>query len=199
MKIDPNSKTFHGASTFVMFVALNVLFVITCIPVITIGMATSALFEATLRYSDDEGGQLINDYLTALRRNAGRATAVYLCLVAPLVALAFSGLFWLFQGGIVSLAAAIVAFLGAVYLFTAFLYGMALVARYRNSVRQTVKNAMLLSVVEPWRTFVLAVIPATVVSLTAVFPVFIVIVATIGFSVGAYAVALLFRSVFAKH
>lgn len=195
MRIDPNGTTFHGASAFVMFIVLNVLFLITCIPVITIGMATSALFEVTLRYSDEEGGHLIREYLAALKRNAGRATVVYLCLVLPLGVLAFSGLFWMFQGSPVSG----VAFLGALYLFAAFLYGMALVARYGSTLRQTLKNALLLPAAEPWRTFVLVIVPATAVSLTAVFPAFVIILGSVGFSVGAYASGFLLRRVFARH
>jgi uncharacterized membrane protein YesL len=199
VRIDPNGKTFHGASTFVMFIVLNVLYLLTCVPVITIGMATSALFEVTLRYSDDEGGHLIRDYLGALKRNSWRATAVYLCFAVPLLALAFSGLFWMFQGSLVSGAASGIAFLGALYLFAAFLYGMALVARYRNTLRQTLKNALLLPAAEPWRTFVLIIVPATAVSLMAVFPAFAIILGSVGFSVGAYASSFVFRKTFARH
>lgn len=199
MRIDPESKTLHGASTFVTFVVLNVVYLVTCLPVLTIGMATSALFEVTMRYSDEEGGDLIEGYFRAFGKNAGRATAVYLCLAVPIVVLTFSGFFWAFHGGPVSLLAALLAFLGALYLFAAFLYGMALVARYRNSLRQTLKNALLLPAVEPWRTFVLVIIPATAVSLTAVFPVFVIILGTVGFAVGVYFSGFLLRRVFARH
>lgn len=199
MRVDPEGKTLQGVSTFVTFIVLNVLFLVTCIPVVTIGLATSALFEVNLRYSDEERGHLIRDYFIALRRNAVRATAVSLCLLLPLVALAFSGLFWLLQSSILSGAVAIVAFLGALYLFAAFLYGMALVAQFQEPVRRSVKNSLLLPAAEPWRTLVLVIIPATVLSLTVIYPAFSVILLTIGFSVGAYASAFIFRSAFSRH
>jgi uncharacterized membrane protein YesL len=199
MRIDTGGKTYQGVSTFLSFIALNLLYLLTCVPVVTIGMATSALFEVTLRYSDDDGGSLIADYFRAFKANAWRATAVYASLVIPMFALAFSGFFWMFQGGSVSLIATIIAFLGTLYLFAAFLYGVALVARYRNSYLQTMKNALLFPAAEPWRTFVLIVIPATVVSITAIFPVFMVILLTVGFSVGVYASGFLLRNVFARH
>lgn len=199
MRVDPEGKTLQGVSTFVTFIVLNVLFLVTCIPVVTIGVATSALFEVTLRYSDEERGNLIRDYFIALRRNAVRATAVSLCLLLPLVALVFSGLFWLLQSSILSGAVAIVAFLGALYLFAAFLYGMALVAHFQEPVRRSVKNSLLLPAAEPWRTLLLVVIPATVLSLTVIYPAFSVILLTIGFSMGAYGSAFLFRSAFGRH
>jgi uncharacterized membrane protein YesL len=199
MRVDPDGKALQGVSTFLTFIVLNVLFLVTCIPVVTIGVATSALFEVTIRYSNDERGHLIKDYFIALRRNALRATVVSLTLLVPLVALAFSGVFWLLQNSVVSGAVAIVAFLGALYLFAAFLFGMAIVANFHEPIRRSVKNALLLPAAEPWRTLVLILMPGTVLSLTIIFPYFTVILLTIGFSVGAYASAFIFRSAFARH
>ncbi|MHA7987468.1 DUF624 domain-containing protein [Rathayibacter sp. CAU 1779] len=199
MRVDPDSKVMSGATTFVSFIVLNVVFILTCVPFVTIGMATSALFEVTIRYSDDEGGQLIRDYLRALKSNWLRGTVVFVCFALPAIFLVFSGLFWAFSGSTLSIAAAIVALLGALYFFAAFLYGCALVGRYDNRMRQTLKNAMLLPVAESWRTFVLVIIPATAVSLSAVLPAFLVVLATIGFSVGAYGAGFLLRAVFKRH
>ena len=58
------------------------------------------------------------------------------------------------------------------YLFAAFLYGMAQVACFRNTVRQTLKNALLLPVAEPVRTLGILLIPVTAVCLTILFPPF---------------------------
>ena len=116
-----------------------------------------------------------------------------------MLVLAFSGLFWAFSGSAVSIAAVVVALIGALYFFAAFLYGTALAGRYESGLRQTLKNAMLLPVAESWRTFVLVIIPVTAVSLSAVFPAFLIVIATIGFSVGAYASGFLLRSIFARH
>lgn len=199
MRVDPDGKVMSGASTFLSFVMLNVVFILTCIPVVTIGMTTSALFQVTMRYSDDEGGHLIGDYLRALRANAARGTMVLLCFAVPALVLIFSSLFWAFSGGPFTIAATILAVLGALFFFAAFIYGAALVGRYNNGLRQTLKNAMLLPVAEPWRTFVLVIIPATIVSLTMIFPAFVIVLATIGFSVGAYVSGFLLRNAFSRH
>lgn len=199
MRVDPEGKTLQGVSTLLTFIVLNVLFLITCLPVVTIGVATSALFEVTLRFSDDERGHLVRDYVIALRRNAVRATAVSLSLLVPLVLIAFSGVFWLLQSSILSGAVAIIAFIGALYLFAAFLYGMAIVGNFQDSISRSLKNALLLPAAETWRTLLLVIIPATVLSLTIIYPAFAVILLTIGFSVGAYASAFIFRSAFARH
>lgn len=199
MQIDPNSRNIQGITSFLTFVALNVLYLLTCLPVVTIGVATSALYEVTIRYSDDERGRPIKDYLLALRADARRATLVYLALVVPVVVLAFSGVFWLSSSSAIGGAAATLAFLAAAYLLAAFLYGMALVAQFDTGVRRTVRNALLLPAAEPVRTFGIVLIPVTLLAVTIVFPTFVVVLVTVAFSVGAYASAFLFRGVFARH
>jgi len=199
MRIDPESRALSGLTTFLTFVALNLLYLVLCVPVITIGAATSALYEVTMRYSDDESGHPLKDFLPAFLANFGRATLVMLGLLAPAVLLGYSSVFWFSMPSILGGVAGIVAVLGALYLFAAFLYGMAQVASFRAPVRQTLKSALLLPAAEPVRTLGVLLIPVSLVAFTILFPPFGFIVLTVGFSVGAYATAFLFRSVFGRH
>jgi uncharacterized membrane protein YesL len=199
MRIDPDSRALNGFSTFLTFVALNLLYIALCLPVVTIGAATSALFEVTIRYSDDESGRPLKDYFPAFRANFGRASVLMLCLLLPAALLGFSSVFWFAHPALFAGVAGVLAIIGAVYLFAAFLYAMAQVAYFRNTVRQTLRNALLLPAAEPVRTLGLLIIPVTAVALTILFPPVGFLVLTIGFSVGAYATAFLFRSVFARH
>jgi len=66
MKVDPESPAVQGLTTFLAFVVLNLLYLMTCLPVVTIGVATSALYEVTFRYADEERGNLLRDYIAAL-------------------------------------------------------------------------------------------------------------------------------------
>ena len=198
MRIDPESRGLNGLSTFLVFVALNVVYLVACLPIVTIGAATAALYEVMIRFSDEESGRPLRDWFAAFRANFGRATLVSLALLLPFLVLAFSGFFWLSLSHVLSGAASALAFIGAVYLLAAFLYGMAQVAYFRNTVRQTIKNALLLPVVEPVRTLGIVLIPVTGIVLTILFPPFVILLLTIGVSIGAYASAFLFRSVFAR-
>jgi uncharacterized membrane protein YesL len=198
MRIDPESRGLSGLSTFLAFVALNVVYLVACLPIVTIGAATAALYEVMIRFSDEESGRPLRDWFAAFRTNFGRATLVSLALLVPLLVLAFSGFFWMSLPNVMAGAASALAFLGAVYLLAAFLYGMAQVAYFRNTVRQTIKNSLLLPVVEPVRTLGIVLIPVTGIVLTILFPPFVILLLTIGVSIGAYASAFLFRSVFAR-
>lgn len=198
MKIDPESRSLQGMSSFLGFVGLNLMYLGSCIPIVTIPAATSALYEVTIRYSDDERGRPVKDFFPALGRNFGRATVLGLTLGVPMLLLAVAGVFWSAHPGVLAGAAAALAVLAAVYLFAAFLFGMALTATYASGFRQALKNALLLPAAEPLRTFGVLLIPVALVCITIVFPMFLVILATVGFSVGAYATAFMFRSVFAR-
>jgi len=144
MRIDPENRIAQGLTGFLSFVALNLLYLLLCLPIVTIGAATSALYEVMIRFSDDERGRPVKDFFPAFLRNFVRATLVALCLLTPVVLLAFSSVFWISQDSVLSGVAAAVGIAGAVYLFAAFLYGMAQVAYFQVGVRQTLKNSLLL-------------------------------------------------------
>lgn len=199
MQVDPYNRSVHGLTTLLAFIALNVMYILTCLPVITIGVATSALFEVTMRYADEERGDLIKGYVVALGRNLGQATAAFLALGLPAGLLAFAAVFWFSYDSTVSGAAAILAGLGSAYLFGALLWALALVAAFRNSLGQTLRNALLLPVTEALRTVGLVLVPWTLLALSIVAPGFVWLTLTLGLSLGAYGMAFLFRSGFARY
>ncbi|GAA1989991.1 hypothetical protein GCM10009718_29600 [Isoptericola halotolerans] len=198
MRIDPEGRNAQGITTFVLFVVLNVLYIVTCLPLVTIGAATSALYEVTLRYADEERGDLIRGYFRALRKTWWRATLVQLLLGVPTAMLAFSAVFWLTMDGVVTAVAGLLAALGSLLGAAALLYGFALVAWFDAPLRRTLHNAVLLPLVEPARTMGLVLLPVTAGCLVFVMPQAVVVVATIGFSVGAYVSALVLHDVFRR-
>ena len=198
IQINPDSRVLQGLSTFLAFVGLNVLFLLCCIPVVTIPAATSALFRVTIRYSDDELGRPFRDYLPAFAASFLQATAVGFAFLLPAALLVFSGVFWFSAATVIGAVAGALALLAAGYAFVAFLYGMALVAQYRDTAWRTIRNALLFPAAEPVRTTGIVIIPVTAVCLVMLFPAFILILLTVGCSVGAYLAAMIFRSVFAR-
>jgi len=199
MRIDPESRGVQGLITFLSFVGLNVVYLVTCLPVVTIGAATSALFEVTYRYSDDERGNLVKDYFPAFGRSFARATLLMLATLLPALAMAFAAVFWSQHQSPIAGAAMVLCIFAVTYLLMAFLVAMGLVARYRNTVRQTLRNAFLLPSAEPLRCFGVLLVPVTQLCLAIVSPSFWFVIVTIGCSVGAYGTAFLFRSMFSRH
>ncbi len=198
MKIDPESRTLQGLTTFILFVVVNILYLLTCLPVVTIGAATSSLYEVMLRYADHERGDLVRGYLAALGRNAWRGTAVAVVLGVPAVMLVFSGVFWLSMSSVLSAVAGVLAVIGACYVLAALQYGLALVGWFDAGLRRTLHNAILLPAAEPARTMGLLLLPVAAVSILYVAPQTVVLAVTIGCSFGAYVSTFLLHSVFRR-
>lgn len=198
MAIDLEGRTVQGIGAFAVMVVLNLLYLLACLPIVTAGAATSALFEVMLRYADHERGKPLTDFLRALRHNLLRATAVHLALGVPVLALLFAARFWFTVGGPLSLVGALVAALMAVYLLGALLHGLGLVAAFDEGVGRTLRNALLLPGAEPLRTAGLVLIPTTALALALVVPGPAWLVGTIGASVGGYLAALLLHSAYRR-
>ncbi|WP_418276281.1 YesL family protein [Isoptericola jiangsuensis] len=198
MSIDPNGRNVQGITTFVLFVVLNVLYLVTCLPVVTIGAATAALYEVTLRYADDERGDLVRGYLRALRTNLWRGSAVLAVLGIPAAMLLFSAVFWFTMDGSLTAVAGALSVVATCYVGAAVLHGLALVAWFDAPLRRTVRNALLLPLVEPARTAGLVLLPVGVGALMFAVPQVTFVVATIGFSFGAYVSAFILHSVFRR-
>lgn len=56
-------------NTLCNFVVLNLVFLISCLPVITIGTALSSLYYVTLREARGEYGYLVRTYIKEFRKN----------------------------------------------------------------------------------------------------------------------------------
>jgi len=67
MKYNPDGQLYKITTVFSQFTLLNLLYIFSCLPIITIGPATSALYEVTFRYLDEERGDLFVGYVLALR------------------------------------------------------------------------------------------------------------------------------------
>lgn len=199
MAIDLENRTIQGLNAFAAFVLLNLLYLLSCLPVVTVGAATSALLGVTMRYADEERGRLLRDYLRGFVKDFPRATVVHLILGIPILALFFAARFWSMLDGPLSLAAAVIAVLAALYLFGAWIHATALVAGFRAPLARVLRTALLLPGAEPLRTAGLVLVPAALLVLALVVPGAVWVLLTIGASVGGYVAALLLRSVHRRY
>lgn len=62
MQYNQDSKFWHFATLVADFILLNLLFIVLCIPVVTIGPALAALIHTTLKLSEDENRTLVKPF-----------------------------------------------------------------------------------------------------------------------------------------
>lgn len=128
-----------------MFI-LNVLYLISCIPVVTIGAATTALYYNTLKMAENRESYVWREYWKAFRQNFKQATIVWMILLACIFIL---GSDVLLLGGMSkalgSVVALIVIVLG-IFLIMTGVYVFPVLARFDNTVKNTFKNALIMAV-----------------------------------------------------
>lgn len=138
---------------------LNFMWFIFCIPIVTIGGSTIAAFSVLLRMSEDQEGNVIKDFWKAFRENWKQG--IFIGLLPPIC---FEAVFLDFQlynavenGG---LGILIVGFFSAYIFIFCLIYVFPLLARYDNTVINSIKNSFRIGMKFFGRTFLLLVIIA---------------------------------------
>lgn len=67
MRIKPDSPIMDYLNTCVHFIALNIVFVICCLPILTIGPAITAPYQVTLREARGEHGYLLRYFFKSFK------------------------------------------------------------------------------------------------------------------------------------
>ncbi|KAF1290782.1 YesL family protein [Candidatus Enterococcus leclercqii] len=199
MRFNENGTIYKVTTVTTQFIGLNLLYLITCLPVITIGAATTALFDVTMHYADGEKGYLIKDYLISLKRNWRQSTRIFLLILLPILLLGFSGFFWFAFKNILGTVAGMIAMALIAVLLSTFMIASALVARYENSTKQTLQNALLLTIAHPLKALCILLIPVTVGCLAILTPSLKFLLLLLGFSFSAYSGAFLLLNIFSNH
>lgn len=149
---DMNGPLMYNLGKLANIFLCNVLFCLFSLPLFTIGAALSALFACMQAiWDEDEDDIIAKQYWNAFKQNFRQGTAIWMiCLLTA----AFLGIYYFIvtsMTGTMGKVYRISFFMMCVIFLFGFQYLFPLQARYRNSVRNTLKNAWLLSIVAlPW-------------------------------------------------
>lgn len=208
MKIfDPNGPLMSALGKLADIVICNMMFCLFSLPVVTIGASLTALFACmqNLIYENDEKeeGLIFRDFWRAFKQNFKQATVIWLlCLLV----FGFFALYYFVTrslGGTTGRLYQITFYLLLFVFLCGFLYLFPLQARYANTVRNTIRNAWLLSLAAlPWTLLALA-LPILAVYITFFmrpdsYHAALFIWAVGGFGVVAYLDSFFFRMAFRK-
>lgn len=199
MKFRMNNPVFQFISATCDFIALNICFLVTCIPVVTIGAALTALYTVTLKEVRGEGGYLVKPYFRAFRVNLKNGMLSWLIQLAVSVVLLFNIVFWYRQGGVSGTVMAVIMGLILACLTLCSMYVYPLHARFSNGIRQTFHNAFGLLLLYKKQTMGLFCILIAAAGLYFVSRPFRILMTVIGFAFTAYCQSLLLNQVFSPY
>ena len=157
---DPDAPLMRFVSRFCDVTMLNVVFLLTCIPVFTIGAASTALYDVTLRMDTEREGTLFATYFRSFRENFRQSTLIWLGLLLFGIATYLNMTRFSVLGetayllGYILFVISMIVLVLEVFIFS---YAFPLVSRFRNSTIGTVKNALFLAIGNLPRTLVLLV------------------------------------------
>ena len=206
MQYNQDSKFWHFATLVADFILLNLLFIVLCIPFVTIGPAVSALIHTTLKLSEDENRTIIKPFWNEFKRDITKKMVlwiVYLVLIAAMVYMA--QFYWNFANNNVDLFRIfgfmlfVLSTLILVTTIVASIIGLAMTTKYFSPIKRLIKNSYLLIIVMPFQSLIMAsaFVIATIFFIYQTVPVFLFFL-VIGFAGLAYTFAPLIREIFTK-
>ena len=181
-------------------ILLNVVYIICCLPIFTVGAANTALYYVTLRMQRDEENGVFKDFFSSFSRNFKQSLGLTVVFIGSgLMILLNIYLFHHMELGILNVCV-YVLYLALIIHCVLFAYVFPVFARYDNSVKNTLKNALILSIRYPVNSVVVTLIANLPLIGILLFPqIFYYIAFTwlfLMFALQAYWNASLFRRIF---
>lgn len=155
---DMDSPLMQFISRLCDLVVLNIVFLLTCLPIFTIGAANTALYDVVFRMDTEREEKLLRTYFRAFKENFRQSTAIWLVLLLFGAASCVNMVQFSEIGGISGYFLFLIAMLILIVTAMVFGYAFPLLSRFANSTRNMLKNALLLGVGSLPRTVVVTVI-----------------------------------------
>lgn len=141
----PDSKFMEIFGRITDLVLLNLLFLITCLPVFTIGAAVTALYTMCFRLMREEYSGIVKSYFRSFKDNFKQATLIWLLLLVLVVPALYYFILLFRLEGILRYSAFVFVIIAAVGLMTAS-YVFPWISQFENTTVQSLKNALILSI-----------------------------------------------------
>lgn len=177
---------------------LNVLTVICCIPVVTVGASLTAMHYMLLKIVRNEDTYITRGFFKSFKSNFRQATVIWLIQLVITVVLA--GDFYIMYRSetefhiVFQVLLMIVAMI--VIFTTTFVYPV--LAKFDNSIFRTIKNALYVSILQFPKTLAMVVMSVLPIVLVIIAPTLVPIVLMFGLSIPAFLFAKLYNKFFKK-
>ena len=178
---------------------MNFLMILCCIPVITAGAAFTAMHYVLLKIvRGEEGGYIARGFFKSFKENFKQATVIWLLMLLVVAVYVGDSLIFNYSGLTFPKALIIAVVAVAVLLVMAAVYVFPLQARFENTVKNTLKNALILAFANLPKTLLMVgcyILPIVIVYFSDYALLFVFL---FGISAPAYAAAWIYSGIFKK-
>lgn len=184
---------------------LNLLLILCCIPIITIGPAVTAMYYVTLKMVKDEDCYIVKSFFKSFKQNFKQGTLIWLILLAVgLIMYADSRImtgeyteYMNLSNGAMTVMSVLLMATTLLYLFT-ISYVFPVLARFDNTIKRTIANAFFMSVKHFPSTIVIIIVNVVPIILMYIEPRALILVFVI-FGLSAYINSFFFVKIFKNY
>lgn len=183
---------------------LNIVFLICCIPIVTIGAAKTALYAETKKMAKNEEGYLVSGFLEQFKDNFKASTIIWLLYLGismlPVVDLIACNIM---ENSL------FVTFCRTVMVFTLMMlnmglfYALALQSTFENNIKNTIKNAFIMTIGHFPFSIIMLLIDLSpfvaVIFFTQYIAIVVPLLMFLWFATAAYMNSFLLNRIFAKY
>lgn len=157
---NPDSRIMIFLSRVADLVILNVLWLVCCIPVVTIGASTTAMYHVIRHWQKDSVSSVVRDFFQSFKDDFKQATPVYLILLIPTVAVVMNAMLIFNPDNSAAVPTYLIAiwFVSALILLFICSFVYPLMAFFGDTVLKTLRNAMVLALANLPRTILISVL-----------------------------------------
>lgn len=195
---DMDSPVMRFLNRMADMIILNILMILCCIPIITAGAAFTAMHYVLLKIVRDEEGYLVRGFFKSFAQNFRQATLIWLLMLLIIAVYVGDWFIFVYSGAVFPRVLVIGVMAIGIVILMVSMYVFPLLARFDNTIRKTINNAMLLAFANLPKTVLMAVfyaLPFIIGYFSAYSFIFIIL---FGFSVPAYVAAWLYSNIFKK-
>jgi len=201
------NKFFNMDNTFFSFMSrvadlmlLNILFIICCLPVVTIGASITAMYYVTLKMVRNEESYIAKSFFKSFRENFKQSTILWLImLVAGILIFIDFNIVNQIQSTLTTIVRYGLYFITFIYLLI-LIYLFPVLSKFYNSIKNTFQNALLMSIRHLPFSILLVVIWIAPIVVTFIHPTIfmygLLVWILIGFSLLSFLCSLLLVKVF---
>lgn len=165
---NPNNKFFTFMGKVADIMILNLLFILTSLPIFTIGTSLTALYSVSLKQSAGESSYIVKEYFHAWKINFKQSTILWSFSLFATIVL-FLNLILEIEGNFYIIIRLLTILSLIIYLIVT-IYAFPMLAKFDNSIKHTIVSAFLMSLKHFFTTCTLFGTAAFFVLITLAFP-----------------------------
>lgn len=178
---------------------LNILTIVCCIPVVTSGAAITALYYVTIKMARGEDPYIVKNYFKSFKENFKQSTIIWLIMlvVAFIIYMDWRIIYQMPDSTFVKFMKIMIVIV-TIFILLTVLYIFPVLARFENTIRNTIKNAFFISILNLPKSVLIVLIhllPVAAVMLTVQAVPFVFL---LGIPAVAYISSMLFVRVFKR-